>query len=404
MSNFKPDIFISNNTQLLIKNASVSAGIYVPFDGDWDLALDTVRDKLNKIAVDELTLSEIEKIYELEYKISQLQQKEFIGPHTEAAIYKMQDDLIKLLAKAINFIREEVFNRWIEIYAEQIRAMNPGIVQNIESVRNKLIPTGDVNKDIVTFNSALNTVHTTGPLVQYLEKWFGINTSSLDRLSRGTGYIERWNREIGPFLAKVANDPVKDTTNYKGIEIDIEWPKGSVRSYEGDDTYVTHMKCHYGYARGIDGNDGEELDIYLGDNDSDIAFIIEQVKEDGSYDEDKICLGFNDEEEAVDMYLCHMPAFMLGDIRAVPVDKLLNALYGEPEDRRGEEDLVPSEEKKEAKKKKKKNIHRKTKSDYVGPQSAQVGGIGGVGADKEGETNIKKATHGISISRNHDPI
>ncbi|KKL63767.1 hypothetical protein LCGC14_2171800, partial [marine sediment metagenome] len=146
-------------------------------------------------------------------------------------------------------------------------------------------------------------------------------------------------------LIKTANDSIKDTTNYKGIEIDIEWPKGSIRSYEGEDTYVTYMECSYGYVRGIDGSDGEELDIYLGDEDSDIVFVIEQVKDDGSYDEDKIMLGFNSEEDAVDMYLQHMPAFMLGDIRTVSVEKLVNALNGEPEDRRGEEDQVPSEEK-----------------------------------------------------------
>lgn len=151
-------------------------------------------------------------------------------------------------------------------------------------------------------------------------------------------------------LKKVANDPIKDTIDFQGIKMDIEWPTGSVRSYEGEDTYVTHMKADYGYARGIQGNDGEELDIYLVDRDSDstIAYIIEQVTEDGSYDEDKIVLGATSEGEAIDIYLQHMPAYMLGDVREVPVEKLVNALYGEPEDRRGEEDLVPSEEKEES--------------------------------------------------------
>jgi hypothetical protein len=196
-------------------------------------------------------------------------------------------------------------------------------------------------------------------------------------------------------LKKEANDPIKDTINYKGIEIDIEWPEGSIRSYEGDDTYVTHMKCGYGYARGIEGNDGEELDIYLVDGNSDTAFIIEQLKDDGSYDEDKIVLGVGSEQEAAEIYLAHMPAYMLGPIRAVPVDKLVNALYGGPEDRRGEEDLVPSEEKTaryitESELSKYKDggvfdpkIEKKPKSDYVGPQTSQVGGIGGVGADSE---------------------
>jgi gamma-glutamylcyclotransferase (GGCT)/AIG2-like uncharacterized protein YtfP len=81
------------------------------------------------------------------------------------------------------------------------------------------------------------------------------------------------------------------------------------------------------------------------------------------------------------MYLQHMPAYMLGDIREVPIDKLKNALYGQPEDRRGEEDLVPSDEKTADVFNPK--INKKTKSDYVGPQTSQVGGIGGVAADSE---------------------
>jgi 2'-5' RNA ligase len=82
------------------------------------------------------------------------------------------------------------------------------------------------------------------------------------------------------------------------------------------------------------------------DGDSEIAYIIEQLKDDQSYDEDKVVLGAQSEEEAVDMYLKHLPGYMFGDIREVPIEKLVNALYGEPEDRHGQEDLIPSEEKK----------------------------------------------------------
>ena len=150
--------------------------------------------------------------------------------------------------------------------------------------------------------------------------------------------------EVEEVVRKKADDPVKAQTDYHGIKIDIEWPKGSLRSYEGNDTYVTHMKCNYGYARGVKGTDNDQLDIYLGDKDSDTAYIVEQMKDDGSYDEDKVMLGFDSVDEAQEMYLAHMPLFMLGNIREVPVDKLVNALYGQPEDRRGKEDLVPSEE------------------------------------------------------------
>lgn len=149
-------------------------------------------------------------------------------------------------------------------------------------------------------------------------------------------------------LTKTADDEVKNVKNINGLEFHVEWPKGSIRSYEGDDTYVTHMKADYGYIYGVDGTDGDQLDVYLGDDlNSSRAFIIEQVKEDGSYDEDKVMLGFTSEEEAVDIYLQHMPAFMFGNIREVPFDKLIDAIDPNtlPEDRSGQDDLIPSEEK-----------------------------------------------------------
>src|SRR5690606_26746903 len=58
-------------------------------------------------------------------------------------------------------------------------------------------------------------------------------------------------------INKSADDQIKNTKNFHGLEIDIEWPKGSIRSYKGDDTYVTHMKCDYGYVRNIEGADGD---------------------------------------------------------------------------------------------------------------------------------------------------
>ena len=163
--------------------------------------------------------------------------------------------------------------------------------------------------------------------IQFKNDWPAVLDAVRDKLTKTAG-----------------DDKVKAQKEYQGIKIGVEWPKGSIRSYEGDDTYVTHMGCDYGYAQGIEGTDQDSLDIYLGDAASDVAFVVEQLKEDGSYDEDKVMLGFNTEAEASDMYLQHMPAYMLGDIREVPVDKLKSALYGEPEDRRGQDDLVPSEE------------------------------------------------------------
>jgi len=221
---------------------------------------------------------------------------------------------------------------------------------------------------------------------------------------KGVSFTGDWGMVMDTIrdqLEKTANDPTKAIKDYQGIKMDVEWPKGSIRSYEGSDTYATHMKCDYGYAAGVEGSDGEELDIYLGPEDTEIAYVIEQMKDDGSYDEDKVMLGFASEEDATEMFLQHMPAYMLGEIRAVPIETLYNALYGEPEDRRGQDDIVPSEEKtaedKAKRRKKKKTV--KTKSDYVGPQSSQSGGIGlggGPAGDIEADSDKESAQQNLA--------
>ncbi len=59
-------------------------------------------------------------------------------------------------------------------------------------------------------------------------------------------------------------------------------------------------------TKGISG-DGEDMDVYLGDNyDAPYAYVIEQLK-DGQFDEYKAMLGFNSLEEARQVYLKHFP-------------------------------------------------------------------------------------------------
>lgn len=277
------------------------------FDGDWDLVLDTVRDKLTKNA-------QTEDIYTATLIIGDV--------------------------KHIDTVEEENFYIEVGEYLEEI-----GFTVQYDAGLPYTEPSP-------ACDSSIWIAHSRG--ADRL-RFAPSNVITLE-LESNNGHFEftpEMKEDIDMAVAKLeskynknANDPVKDSVDFHGIRIDIEWPAGSIRSYEGDDTYVTHMKADYGYARGIEGNDGEELDIYIIDrnSDSESAFIIEQVREDGSYDEDKIVLGAYSEGEAVDCYLQHMPSYMLGDVREVPLDKLRDALYNGPEDRSGEDDVIPSEE------------------------------------------------------------
>lgn len=372
----------------------------IPFDDDWNAVLDTVRDKLNKKEAQvQFTADDLTRLYELEYKIDQLNRRKteaggWIEDTIQNKIWQWEEELRSLVYKGLEELKK-IFDKWIGLHStsswfireedipEEIEQMEnkelkelyeqyqrgeinkpwdvivseldekymPLIAEymftNLEPYRTirdiyeelKQYPVDDLGSNIAMFNIALNTVHKDGKMIDW---WHGITEEDLNDLTAGK-YIPEWDAE----LSKIANDPVKDTVNFQGIDIDIEWPSGSIRSYEGDDTYVTHMKADYGYARGVEGNDGEELDIYLADRESTspVAFIIEQLDGEGNYDEDKIVLGVESEGEAADIYLEHMPSYALGDIREVPIERLRNALYGKPEDRRGQEDQVPSEEK-----------------------------------------------------------
>ena len=87
------------------------------------------------------------------------------------------------------------------------------------------------------------------------------------------------------------------------------------------------MLCDYGYID--DGStavgDHEPLDVYIGpDEESDKVYVVEQLKEDGSFDEYKCLLGFPDLETAYETYLKHYPEGWdddrVGDISEVPFD------------------------------------------------------------------------------------
>lgn len=103
----------------------------------------------------------------------------------------------------------------------------------------------------------------------------------------------------------------KEAGNYRkghikidGFDITIENPKGSERSgvdADGKPWSVT-MNNTYGYIRGTEGVDGDHIDVFLG-NSGNGVFVVDQVKEDGTFDEHKVMYGFDTLDEAKDAYL-----------------------------------------------------------------------------------------------------
>lgn len=99
----------------------------------------------------------------------------------------------------------------------------------------------------------------------------------------------------------------KAHVNVQGFDITIENPKGSTRSgvdESGKEWSIT-MQNDYGYFKRSEGKDGDQIDVFIGNNpESGKIFVVDQVNpETGVFDESKVMLGFNSEEEAKNAYL-----------------------------------------------------------------------------------------------------
>lgn len=91
-----------------------------------------------------------------------------------------------------------------------------------------------------------------------------------------------------------------------GLVLSIENPRGSIRkgtSLTGD-SWSAKMSHHYGFIKGVNGADGDELDCFVGPNmQADKVFIVNQNDPNtGEFDEHKCMLGFDDEASALEGY------------------------------------------------------------------------------------------------------
>lgn len=121
------------------------------------------------------------------------------------------------------------------------------------------------------------------------------------------------NTEPTPAQAEAGNYK-KGHITIGEFDITIENPAGSVR--KGVDTdgkeWSTTMANTYGYIKGTEGVDGDHIDVFLHSDmdqwDGRKAFVVDQTGTDGSFDEHKVMLGFNDKDEAMSAYLANYDA------------------------------------------------------------------------------------------------
>lgn len=129
------------------------------------------------------------------------------------------------------------------------------------------------------------------------------------------------SEQIATASAEVNTEPTeaqKEAGNYKKghvqvgtFDITIEQPQGSVRKGTDADgkQWENKMNNTYGYIRGTVGVDGDSIDVFLSNDidgwDGRKVFVVDQYNPDGSFDEHKVMLGFNDADEAKGDYLAN---------------------------------------------------------------------------------------------------
>ena len=157
--------------------------------------------------------------------------------------------------------------------------------------------------------------HYTGSYFEFDNKRFGDIAEIVNYIDNGNTLASK----IAQAEAETDQNPTeaqKEAGNYKKghvrigqFDITVENPKGSVR--RGTDAsgkaWEQTMQNTYGYIRGTEGVDGDHIDVFL-TNDIDgwngrRVYVVDQYNEDGTFDEHKVMLGFNDEAEAQDAYL-----------------------------------------------------------------------------------------------------
>ena len=107
---------------------------------------------------------------------------------------------------------------------------------------------------------------------------------------------------------------------YRELPISIEVMSQDYRTgYSKGGMWKKKMHVHYGFINKTEGDDGEEVDVYLKPeaNKTGDVYVVKQMKnKDGvrSFDEDKVMLGFDSLHHAKSVYLQHMPEKCFGSI------------------------------------------------------------------------------------------
>jgi hypothetical protein len=171
---------------------------------------------------------------------------------------------------------------------------------------------------------------------------YGVDYGNSPRLSRHarkriTEGLERQATGVAKLAKLEPRDPklppLQDHITFQGLKISIENKKGSIRKWydpDGKERGRCTMHAHYGFIDGVEGADGEELDVYVGPHeDATEAYVIDQRKAPDFkvFDEQKCLLGFRSPAEAAALYnKQYNDTRFFGAMKAMPMAEFKAAL------------------------------------------------------------------------------
>lgn len=146
-----------------------------------------------------------------------------------------------------------------------------------------------------------------------------------------TGKTKVAKAEGGFYNGKAADpDTVKKVVDFQGLEIKLDRPKGFVmygRDSKGKPWRRTY-KYDYGFIPQTLGGDNDGLDVFIGpDKDAKDSYWVVQTKPDGSFDEYKVFLGFENEDAAKAAYAQHIPQKLMHEVSAMSIE-MMKAMLG----------------------------------------------------------------------------
>ena len=137
--------------------------------------------------------------------------------------------------------------------------------------------------------------------------------------------------------------------NFRGIPIVIENRKGTYREGTDPDGHHWSVLMHgdYGYVPSTEAaGDKEGMDVFIGDDkSSNYAYVVEQLDDDGEFDEYKVVLGTSDLQAAEQLYLSNYEEGWeeeghVGEIYEVPLEYLFDAVKDHQQKTAADPELV----------------------------------------------------------------